>query len=112
MNPFQEGLDDEEIPAIGTAPTTNGAISRNGTKLMSDQVNADLSLSHNLNDTNLVLFLFLLVEFRNNIDIHQLISPCINGVEEEMLAKQVQSVLMHSILPLMFHCANTNLDKR
>lgn len=73
---FQEGEDDEDIPAIDTTPTTNGPITRSRAKLISDQVNANLSLSHNLDDTAMLSSPLLLVELRHIIeDIHQPMSP-------------------------------------
>jgi hypothetical protein len=67
MTPFQEGEDDEEIPTINTTPINNAPITRSHVKQISDQVNANLCHSYNLNlDDMVVLSSFLLlVEFMN-----------------------------------------------
>jgi hypothetical protein len=67
-NPFQEGEDDEDIPAIDTTPTTNGPITRSRAKLIHDQVNANLSLSHNFDDMATPSYPLLLVELRHNME--------------------------------------------
>ena len=47
--PFQEGEDDEDIPAMDTTPTIiNSPITRSHAMQIHDQVNANLSLSFNL----------------------------------------------------------------
>jgi hypothetical protein len=61
---------DEDIPTINTTPTNNGPITRSRAKQISDQVNANLIYSYNLNldDTTMLSFTLLLVEFRNKVE--------------------------------------------
>jgi hypothetical protein len=68
--PFQEGEDDEDIPAINTTPTTNGPITRNRAKQIRDQVNANLSLSYilDLDEMAMLSSTLLLAEFRNKLE--------------------------------------------
>jgi hypothetical protein len=69
-NPFQEREDDEDIPTINTTLTTNGPITRSRGKQIRDQVNADLSLSYNLDLDEMAMLssTLLLFEFRKKLE--------------------------------------------
>jgi hypothetical protein len=70
MTPFQEGEDDEDILTTNTTSTTNGPITRSHAKQIRDQVNANLSLSYNLDLDEMAMLssnLFF-VEFKNKLE--------------------------------------------
>ena len=76
--PSQEGEDDEDIPTMGTTPPTiNGPITRSRAMQIHDQVNANLSLSFDLENMVVPSPPLLLVELRCDIKEGQThFSPC------------------------------------
>ena len=76
--PSQEGEDDEDIPTMGTTPPIiNGPITRSRAMQIHDQVNANLSLSFDLENMVVPSPPLLLVELRCNIEEGQThFSPC------------------------------------
>ena len=66
--PFQEGEDDEYTTTIDKSPTIIGPITRIRAKQISDQVNANLSLPCNLDDTTMLSSPLLLVELRYHME--------------------------------------------
>ena len=71
MTPLQEGEDDEDTTTIDKSPTIIGPITRSRAKQISDQVNANLSLPCNLDDTTMLSSPLLLVELRYNMEAIQ-----------------------------------------
>ena len=67
--PFQEGEDDEDIPAMDTTPTIiNGPITRSHAMQIHNQGNANLSLSFDLENMVVPSPPLLLVELRCDIE--------------------------------------------
>ena len=66
---FIDKLDhDEDTTTIDKSPTIIGPITRSHAKLISDQVNANLSLPYNLDDTTMLSSPLLLVELRYHME--------------------------------------------
>lgn len=76
--PFQEREDDEDIPTMDTTPPTiNGPITRSRAMQIHYQVNANLSLSFDLQNMVVPSLPLLLVELRCDIEEGQThFSPC------------------------------------
>ena len=62
---------DEDTITIDKSPTIIGPITRSRAKQISDQVNANLSLPCNLDDTTMLSSPLLLVELRYNMEAIQ-----------------------------------------
>ena len=59
---------DEDTTTIDKSPTIIGPITRSRVKLISDKVNAKLSLPYNLDDTTMLPSSLLLVELRYHME--------------------------------------------